>query len=60
MLQINSIKEKVRDFISQKNELIEKDAATLILSHNAIVRDNFDAYNSETGDAKQLLFKKYN
>ena len=53
-------KEKVRDFISQKNQLIEKDAATLILTHNAIVRDNFDAYNAETNkDAKQLLFKKY-
>jgi len=53
-------KEKVRDFISKKNQLIEKDAATLILSHNAIVRDNFDAYNAETNkDAKQLLFKKY-
>ena len=53
-------KEKVRDFISQKNQLIEKDAATLILSYNEIVRDNFDAYNAETNkDAKQLLFKKY-
>ncbi len=44
------------NIISQKNQLIEKDAATLILSHNEIVRDNFDAYNSETNeDAKQLL-----
>ena len=58
--QDKQYKEKVRDFISQKNQLIEKDAATLILSHNEIVRDNFDAYNSETNeDAKQLLFKKY-
>ena len=58
--QDKQYKEKVKDFISQKNELIEKDAATLILSHNAIVRDNFDAYNAETNkDAKQLLFKKY-
>ena len=57
--QDKQYKEKVKDFISQKNQLIEKDAATLILSHNSIVRNNFDAYNSETGDAKQLLFKKY-
>tara|TARA_R110000803_G_scaffold95040_1_gene162791 strand:- start:3668 stop:5779 length:2112 start_codon:yes stop_codon:yes gene_type:complete len=58
--QDKQYKEKVRDFISKKDDLIKKDAATLILMHNSTVRENYDAYNTKTnGDAKQQLFTKY-
>jgi hypothetical protein len=44
-------KQKVKEFISQKADLIKDDAAVLILTNNKLVRNNFDAYNQ--------LFKKY-
>ena len=53
-------KQKVKDFISQKADLIKNDAAVLILTHNKLVRNNFDAYNLETNpDIKSKLFTKY-
>jgi len=53
-------KEKVKDFISQKAELIKNDAAVLILTHNKLVRNNFDAYNAESdSEIKSQLFTKY-
>ena len=53
-------KEKVKDFISQKAELIKNDAAVLILTHNKLVRNNFDLYNAESDpEIKSQLFKKY-
>jgi hypothetical protein len=45
-------KQKVKEFISQKADLIKDDAAVLILTHNKLVRNNFDAYNAEI-----VLFK---
>ena len=53
-------KQKVKEFISQKAELIKDDAAVLILTHNKLVRNNFDAYNSESDPTiKSELFTKY-
>ena len=53
-------KQKVREFISQKDDLVENDAAVLILTNNKLVRQNFDAYNLETNpDVKNKLFTKY-
>jgi len=53
-------KQKVKEFISQKAELIKDDAAVLILTHNKLVRNNFDAYNAESDPTiKSQLFTKY-
>jgi len=53
-------KQKVKDFISQKADLIKDDAAVLILTHNKLVRNNFDLYNAESdSEIKSQLFKKY-
>ena len=53
-------KQKLKDFISQKAELIKDDAAVLILTHNKLVRNNFDLYNSESDSTiKSQLFTKY-
>jgi len=53
-------KQKLKDFISQKAELIKNDAAVLILTHNKLVRNNFDLYNSESDSTiKSQLFTKY-
>ena len=53
-------KQKVKEFISQKADLIKDDAAVLILTHNKLVRNNFDAYNAESNpEIKSQLFKKY-
>ena len=53
-------KQKVKEFISQKAELIKDDAAVLILTHNKLVRNNFDSYNAESDpEIKSQLFKKY-
>ena len=53
-------KQKVKEFISQKAELIKDDAAVLILTHNKLVRNNFDLYNAESDpEIKSRLFKKY-
>ena len=53
-------KQKVKEFISQKAELIKDDAAVLILTHNKLVRNNFDAYNAESDPTiKSELFTKY-
>mgnify|MGYP003639974734 FL=1 len=53
-------KQKVKEFISQKAELIKDDAAVLILTHNKLVRNNFDTYNAESDPAiKSELFTKY-
>jgi len=55
-------KQKVKEFISQKADLIKDDAAVLILTHNKLVRNNFDAYNAESEsnpEIKSQLFKKY-
>mgnify|MGYP003112683465 FL=1 len=53
-------KQKVKEFISQKAELIKDDAAVLILTHNKLVRNNFDVYNAESDpEIKSRLFKKY-
>ena len=53
-------KQKVKEFISQKAELIKDDAAVLILTHNKLVRNNFDSYNAESNpEIKSQLFKKY-
>jgi hypothetical protein len=53
-------KQKVREFISQKDDLVKNDAAVLILTNNKLVRQNFDAYNLETNpDVKNKLFTKY-
>jgi hypothetical protein len=53
-------KQKVKEFISQKAELIKDDAAVLILTHNKLVRNNFDAYNAESDTTiKSQLFTKY-
>ena len=53
-------KQKVKEFISQKAELIKDDAAVLILTHNKLVRNNFDIYNAESDPTiKSQLFTKY-
>ena len=53
-------KQKVKEFISQKAELIKDDAAVLILTHNKLVRNNFDVYNAESDPTiKSQLFTKY-
>ena len=55
-------KQKVKEFISQKADLIKDDSAVLILTHNKLVRNNFDAYNAESEsnpEIKSQLFKKY-
>ena len=53
-------KQKVKKFISQKAELIKDDAAVLILTHNKLVRNNFDVYNAESDPTiKSQLFTKY-
>ena len=53
-------KQKVKEFISQKAELIKDDAAVLILTHNKLVRNNFDSYNAESDPKiKSQLFTKY-
>jgi len=53
-------KQKVKEFISKKAELIKDDAAVLILTHNKLVRNNFDTYNAESDPAiKSQLFTKY-
>ena len=53
-------KQKVKEFISQKADLIKDDAAVLILTHNKLVRNNFDAYNAESDPTiKSQLFTKY-
>ena len=53
-------KQKVKEFISQKADLIKDDAAVLILTHNKLVRNNFDLYNAESDpEIKSQLFKKY-
>ena len=53
-------KQKVKEFISQKSELIKNDAAVLILTHNKLVRNNFDIYNAESDPTiKSQLFTKY-
>ena len=53
-------KQKVKEFISQKAELIKDDAAVLILTHNKLVRNNFDSYNAESDpEIKSELFTKY-
>ena len=53
-------KQKVKEFISQKSELIKNDAAVLILTHNKLVRNNFDSYNAESDpEIKSQLFTKY-
>ena len=53
-------KQKVKEFISQKDDLVKNDAAVLILTNNKLVRQNFDAYNLETNpDVKNKLFTKY-
>lgn len=53
-------KQKVKEFISQKADLIKDDAAVLILTHNKLVRNNFDSYNAESDPTiKSQLFTKY-
>ena len=53
-------KQKVKEFISQKADLIKDDAAVLILTHNKLVRNNFDSYNAESDpEIKSELFTKY-
>jgi len=54
-------KEKARSFISQKNKLIEEDAASLILQYDPTVRQLYENYQSEPegSESKDRLFKKY-
>jgi hypothetical protein len=54
-------KDKARNFISQKNKLIEEDAASLILQHDPTVRQLYENYQSEPegSESKDRLFKKY-
>ena len=56
-------KQKVKEFISQKADLIKDDAAVLILTHNKLVRNNFDSYNAVPAESdptiKSQLFTKY-
>ena len=53
-------KEKVKNYASIKEKLIQEDAATLILQNNQIVKDLYDDYNNEQDpEAKDILFKRY-
>jgi len=54
-------KNKARNFISEKNELIAEDAATLIIQHNSTVRQLFENYQNEpeTSENKEKFFQKY-
>jgi len=54
-------KTKAQSFLADKNKLIEKDAATLILTYNSTVRDLFNNYQNEAEGSpeKQKLFQKY-
>ena len=60
LLQDAQYKEKVKNYASIKEKLIEEDAATLILQNNPIVKDLYEDYNNEQNpEAKQILFKRY-
>ena len=53
-------KEKVKNYASIKEKLIQEDAATLILQNNPIVKNLYEDYNNEQNpEAKQILFKRY-
>ena len=54
-------KQKVKEFISQKADLIKDDAAVLILTHNKLVRNNFDSYNAESDPDNKIsiIYKIY-
>ena len=53
-------KEKVKNYASIKEKLIQEDAATLILQNNQIVKDLYDDYNNEQDpETKNVLFKRY-
>lgn len=53
-------KQKARNFIIEKNKLIENDAASLIIQYNSDVKQLFEDYENEPeGDGKNKLFQKY-
>ena len=53
-------KEKVKNYASIKEKLIQEDAATLILQNNQIVKDLYEDYNNEQDpETKNVLFKRY-
>lgn len=53
-------KEKVKNYATIKEKLIQEDAATLILQNNQIVKDLYDDYNNEQDpETKNVLFKRY-
>ena len=53
-------KEKVKNYATIKEKLIQEDAATLILQNNQIVKDLYEDYNNEQDpETKNVLFKRY-
>jgi len=53
-------KQKARNFLIEKNKLIETDAASLVIKYNSDVQQLFEDYQNEPeGDAKNKLFQKY-
>lgn len=53
-------KQKARNFLIEKNKLIESDAASLIIKYNSDVKQLFEDYQNEPeGDGKNKLFQKY-
>lgn len=53
-------KQKVANFLADKNELVENDAAKLIIQFNSTVRSQYEEYQNEPeGENKDKLFKKY-